>query len=80
VQIGIKIYKNLGKYKTTESGYTPKSGDVIFFNVNGGINHTGIVKSYSSSTVYTIEGNKSNAVRNASYNLSNTYINGYGVN
>ncbi|KYH30051.1 spore cortex-lytic enzyme precursor [Clostridium tepidiprofundi DSM 19306] len=71
---GANWYKNLGKYKTRESGYTPKSGDVIFFNVNGGINHTGIVKSYSSSTVYTIEGNKSNTVRNASYNLSNTIL------
>ncbi|WP_286673813.1 peptidoglycan-binding protein [Clostridium sp. ZBS20] len=76
---GANWYKNRGRYKTRGTGYVPKTGDVIFFNSNG-INHTGIVESASSGTVYTIEGNSSDAVKKRSYNLTNSYINGYGVN
>ncbi|MCD3218195.1 CHAP domain-containing protein [Clostridium botulinum C] len=59
---GTQWYSLKGRYRTRESCYIPKTGDVIFFNKNNGIHHTGIVISYSGGTVYTIEGNSSNAV------------------
>uniref|UniRef100_UPI001E3E4E5D peptidoglycan-binding protein n=1 Tax=Clostridium haemolyticum TaxID=84025 RepID=UPI001E3E4E5D len=77
---GAEWYKSKERYKTRESGYIPKTGDVIFFNRNNGIHHTGIVVSYSGGTVYTIEGNSSNAVSRRNYSLDNHQINGYGVN
>lgn len=78
--------KGAGLYGTRESGYVPKSGDLIFFN-NNGINHIGIVVWCDGSRVYTIEGNTSSAegldgegggVYYKSYLLTNDYINGYG--
>lgn len=57
--------------------YTPKAGDIIYFKNsrnNNTTNHVGIVKSYSNKTVYTIEGNKGNAVKSCSYSISNSYI------
>ena len=41
------------------SGYNPKVGDLIFFSwsCNGTPNHVGIVRSYDSNYVYTVEGN-----------------------
>ena len=38
--------------------YTPKSGDLIFFNRSGSIGHIGLVVWCDGSTVYTIEGMK----------------------
>lgn len=77
---GVSLYQNKGMFKARSTGYAPKSGDVIFFISGGVVSHTGIVESYSSGTVYTIEGNSSDSVRRNSYGLSNTYIYGYGVN
>src|SRR3712207_9204839 len=34
---GAEWYKSKERYKTRESGYIPKTGDVIFFNRNNGI-------------------------------------------
>lgn len=41
------------------SGYNPKLGDLVFFSwsCNGIADHVGIVQSYDSNYVYTIEGN-----------------------
>lgn len=71
--------------------YTPKPGDLIFFE-NGGdawADHIGMVVYTSGSTVYTIEGNTSGAsgvvanggrVAFKSYNYkTSTYILGYGA-
>ena len=57
--------------------YTPKPGDIIYFKSSRNsnkTNHVGIVKNYSNKTVYTIEGNKSDAVKSCSYSISNNYI------
>ncbi|MBE6700396.1 MAG: CHAP domain-containing protein [Ruminococcaceae bacterium] len=60
---------------------TPKKGDLIFFdnpNVDGQWDHVGIVESVTSTQVNTIEGNANEQVKRKTYNLTDTYIQGYG--
>ena len=57
----------------------PRKGDQIFFNINGGINHTGIVTDVSGQTITTIEGNSSDSVANRTYYSGDASIAGYGV-
>ena len=57
---------------------TPDIGDQVFFNVSGGINHTGIVIGVSGGVVTCVEGNSSDAVRRNSYAVSSSYIAGFG--
>ncbi len=61
----ISWFSNKGRYHKASSGYTPKSGDLIFFDWsgNGSSQHVGIVDYTSGSTVYTIEGNCSGEVK-----------------
>ncbi len=73
------------------SAYTPQSGDLIFFTWDGAAyseDHIGIVVYSDGSTVYTVEGNTSDAsgldsngggVYYKSYSLSASTIAGYGV-
>lgn len=79
---GAAWYKQKNKYHKRGSGYTPKPGDTIFFYSasDGRIRHTGIVTHATSSYVYTIEGNSSNGVRERTYSLTDSYIDGYGDN
>ena len=63
-------YMNKKGYKVT----SPKAGDIIFLNGN---KHVGIVEKVDSNKVYTIEGNKSNAVKRSSYGLTSKSIYGY---
>lgn len=85
---GSSAFKKRGQYVKRGTG-KPKRGDVIYFysKSKGRIGHVGIVYKVSGSTVYTIEGNTSGAsslitngggVRKKSYNMSTTYIDGYG--
>lgn len=86
---GLNWFINKGqaysRAKVAAGSYTPKAGDIIYFKSarNSNItNHIGIVTSYSSGTVYTVEGNTSSAtistnggaVAAKSYSISNTYI------
>lgn len=51
----------------SDCNYTPKSGDIIFFdwNGNGVIDHTGIVVGVEpNGRIHTIEGNKEDVVKN----------------
>ena len=59
----------------------PRPGMVIFFDWDGDkkADHTGIVTGVSGGKVYTVEGNRGNAVGSFSYDLDNSYIFGYGV-
>lgn len=68
----ISWFSNKGRYHKASSGYTPKSGDLIFFDWsgNGSSQHVGIVDYTSGSTVYTIEGNCSGEVKARSYTKS----------
>lgn len=65
----ISWFKNKGRYHTRSSGYTPKKGDLVFFDWsgNGSSQHVGIVTSVSGSTVYTVEGNCSGEVKDRKY-------------
>ena len=66
-------------YKNNNAWYTtPEVGDQVFFNVSGGINHTGIVVKAGGGIIETIEGNSSDAVRNNAYAFGSSYINGFG--
>ena len=67
------FYKNNGAWFST-----PAVGDQVFFNVSGGINHTGIVIGVSGGVITTVEGNTSDAVRRNSYAVSSSYIAGFG--
>ena len=68
-----------GKWKSR--GYSPAPGTLIFFDWNGDgtSDHVGIVEKTEGSTVYTVEGNSSNAVNQRSYNINNGTIMGYGI-
>ena len=73
-------------YWKTRTGYTPKAGDMIFFDWDnsGNCDHVGIVEKVSGAKVYTIEGNstggyKTYGVRHKSYNKTSSYIAGYGA-
>ncbi|MBQ7203114.1 MAG: CHAP domain-containing protein [Eubacterium sp.] len=68
----ISWYQNKGRYHTRESGYTPKKGDLVFFDWsgNGSSQHVGLVSSTSGSTINTIEGNCSNKVKRHTYTKS----------
>lgn len=68
-----QFYKNNGAYYSA-----PEIGDQVFFNLSGGINHTGIVVNVGNGKVETVEGNSSDAVRHNVYALGSSYINGYG--
>lgn len=83
---GVSWFKSKNEWKSRSSGYTPKAGDIIYFDYgsNGTYDHVGIVTSSSGGRVYTIEGNARNAVKvnggySNGYSLSNTDILGYGT-
>lgn len=72
----------LGRYKKRASGYTPKTGDLIFFHsagVSRVSDHVGLVRYVKNGRVFTVEGNSSNAVSLHDYALGDSYIAGYGL-
>jgi surface antigen len=75
---GAAWFQNRGKWTKT-----PKPGYVVFFNWPGRhdrIEHVGIVESVEpDSTIHTIEGNSSDAVRRRSYPRGDSSIVGYGI-
>lgn len=68
----ISWYKNKDRYHKRGSGYSPKKGDLVFFDWsgNGSSQHVGIVKSVSGNTINTIEGNCSGKVKEKKYTAS----------
>ena len=71
----------IGRYSTRASGYTPKTGDLIFFRSSGvsrASDHVGLVRYVKGGRVYTVEGNSSDRVSLRDYKLTDTYIVGYG--
>ncbi|MGN0521441.1 MAG: CHAP domain-containing protein [Eubacterium sp.] len=65
----ISWFSEKGRYYSSDSNYTPKSGDLVFFDWsgNGSSQHVGIVDYTSGNTVYTIEGNCSGQVKAREY-------------
>ena len=76
---GITWFQSKGEWKSR--GYSPAPGTLIFFDWNGDgtSDHVGIVEKTEGSTVYTVEGNSSNAVNQRSYDINNGTIMGYGL-
>lgn len=74
------FYKNQGRYFAYSSGYTPKEGDLIFFDWDGyrsGVDHVGIVISCKDGVITTVEGNYSDKVSCNTYTTYNANIAGY---
>lgn len=57
---------------------TPEPGKVVFFFVNGAINHQGIVIRVVGGSVITVEGNSSDMVAERCYSVTDSSIAGYG--
>ena len=76
---GIAWFQSKEKWKSR--GYSPAPGTLIFFDWNGDgtSDHVGIVEKTEGSTVYTVEGNSSDAVNKRSYDINNGTIMGYGI-
>lgn len=70
----ISWYENKDRYHKRGDGYSPKAGDLVFFDWsgNGSSQHVGIVDYISGSTVYTIEGNCSGQVKAREYTANGT--------
>ena len=77
----VERLREIGRYSTRSSGYTPKEGDLVFFKsagVSRASDHVGLVRYVKGGRVYTVEGNSSDQVSLRDYKLSDTYIVGYG--
>ncbi len=76
---GIAWFQSKGKWKSR--GYSPAPGTLIFFDWNGDgtSDHVGIVEKTEGSTVYTVEGNSSDAAHKRSYDINNGTSMGYGI-
>lgn len=80
VQTGIDWFKLMGQWK--EPGFTPKPGDIIFFDWenDGKPNHVGIVEKVENGRVYTVEGNSTDdTCRQKDYDIKSSVIFGYGT-
>ena len=75
---GMDWFQDQGKWQT--AGSIPTAGSIIFFDWNhdGICDHVGIVESCDGTTVYTVEGNSGDAVRENSYSVNEGTIMGYG--
>lgn len=81
VKKGVDYFKEKNELKFPKS-YTPRGGDIIFFNWNNNevIDHVGIVEKVQNGYVYTIEGNVDyKDVKRKKYKLNNNVIYAYGV-
>ena len=76
---GVDWFKGRGQWQ--DKNYEPQAGDLIFFDWgnDGSIDHVGIVEKYENGTVYTVEGNSSDACRQQSYPVGSSSIYGYGL-
>lgn len=72
---GSKVFNNNGVLKD-KNNYSPKSGDLVFFdwNYDGLPDHVGMVFSNDGTYIQTIEGNSGNAVKHNKYALNSKYI------
>lgn len=64
-----------------DGSFEPSAGHIIFFDWEGdGVtDHVGIVERVENGTVYTVEGNSGDSVRQNSYPIGSSVIYGYGI-
>lgn len=76
---GVDWFQSHGKWQS--AGSMPAAGSYIFFDWNhgGDSDHVGIVESCDGTTVYTVEGNSGDRVKQNSYSISSPSILGYGL-
>lgn len=76
---GVDWFQAHGKWQA--AGSIPAAGSIIFFDWDhdGVSDHVGIVESCDGTTVYTVEGNSGDAVKENSYTVHSTSIMGYGI-
>ena len=76
---GANWFKSNGKWQ--DRTYEPKTGDIIFFDWEGDgtTDHVGIVEKCENGTVYTVEGNSSDACKQRQYTVGSSNIYGYGI-
>ncbi|GFI08609.1 hypothetical protein IMSAGC007_01057 [Lachnospiraceae bacterium] len=76
---GVDWFKGRGQWQ--DKNYEPQAGDLIFFDWgnDGSIDHVGIVEKCENGTVYTVEGNSSDACRQQNYPVGSSLIYGYGL-
>lgn len=82
----IEGFKRIGCWVEND-GYTPKKGDVIFYDWQdsgsgdnvGSSDHVGYVDSCDGVNIVVIEGNKNNAVERRILKVNGRYIRGFGV-
>ena len=75
---GKNWFQNQGRWQG--AGSMPSPGAIIFFDWDhdGTCDHVGIVERCDGTTVYTVEGNSGDAVRERSYAIRSDSIMGYG--
>jgi hypothetical protein len=76
---GISWFKEKSNFETTD--YTPKVGDIAFYDTDGDgdADYSAIIISTSGNKFITIENNVTDNIRKATYTTNNTRIVGYGV-
>lgn len=72
------FFRKSGLFKSKESGYKPKAGDILI-QKSGGASHTGIVYASDDKKFYTIEGNTSDGVYKRSYSYDDNNLTGFGT-
>ena len=81
VTAGMRYFKSKGQFKYAGK-YTPKPGDVVFFNFPSDylVDHVGIVEKVENGIVYTIEGNAgTDYVKRKEYSINSPYLYAYGA-
>ena len=73
-------FLDTGQYQSQDTSYVPQPGDIIFFEWETAATQTTLasLESCDGSAVYTIEGNRSDAMNRRSYNINSSSILGYG--
>lgn len=70
--------KNSSNKTYHDKSYTPKQGDIIFFDWDGGgADHIGIVQKVENGKILTIEGNSSDAVNERTYSVNGSNVYGF---
>ena len=77
--LGSQWFMDRGQWQ--DGSFEPSAGHIIFFDWEGdGVtDHVGIVERVENGTVYTVEGNSSDSVRQNSYPIGSSVIYGYGI-